>query len=81
MIPDDADDNSSRQDAPEHYNGEQGTCSWDELLFEMTNGEMGTPPRSQSSPRRPRALGLKPKRGTPLNDGHKTHQQKEQSGR
>lgn len=44
QIPDDADD------AQEPQEGVTYVSSWDEILYEMTNGEMGTKP--PASPRR-----------------------------
>ena len=48
QIPDDVDD-----EAPQ--DGETYVSSWGEILYEMTNGEMGTPP-----PQAPRRYEPKP---------------------
>ena len=45
LIP--ADTSTPPDAAPqEPQDGAQGTCSWDELLYLMTRGELGTKPRA-----------------------------------
>ena len=53
QIPDDAED--ATDDVPQ--DGETYVSSWDEVLYAMTNGEMGTPP-----PQTPQRYEPKPPR-------------------
>ena len=44
QIPDDVDDEDAADAAPQEQDGETYVSSWGEILYEMTHGEMGTPP-------------------------------------
>lgn len=43
-----AEDAAEAPAAPKPQEGEERTCTWDELLYAMTHGEMGTKPRDDA---------------------------------